>query len=81
MDVKVGQKYRHVKSKTDYVIVTLGKFQAPDEYPELDLIDVVVYEALYGNNLSKIWVRPLSMFTEISEIDGVQRTKFELIEE
>lgn len=38
---------------------------------------IVVYQALHGD--LQIWVRPLEMFLEEIEIDGVKRKRFEFI--
>ncbi len=43
------------------------------------LEDVVVYECLYENEKSKLWVRPLSMFTENVEVDGVVQPRFRFV--
>ncbi len=43
------------------------------------LEDVVVYEALYENDKSKYWVRPLSMFEEFVELEGKKVPRFELV--
>lgn len=45
------------------------------------LEDMVIYEALYDNPRSKIWVRPLKMFFEKVEINGKKVPRFELIDE
>ena len=39
----------------------------------------VVYEALYENKVSKLWVRPLKMFVEKVEKDGKLIDRFEYI--
>lgn len=39
---------------------------------------VVVYQALYGD--CGLWVRPLSMFTEQVEVNGIPVPRFALIE-
>jgi hypothetical protein len=39
---------------------------------------MVIYRALYGD--SGLWVRPLTMFTETIERDGVRVRRFERIE-
>ncbi len=51
------------------------------EYDALDLARdseaghwVVVYRALYGGR--GLWVRPLAMFTEVIERDGVKQQRF-----
>lgn len=38
--------------------------------------DMVVYEALYKNEKSLLWVRPLTMFTETVVVDGVNTPRF-----
>ena len=45
------------------------------------LEDLVVYEALYDNKVSKIWVRPLEMFLDKIEKDGELINRFEFVEE
>ncbi len=40
------------------------------------LEELVVYEALYENKLGKLWVRPLSMFTEIVPEKQVPRFRY-----
>lgn len=45
------------------------------------LEDLVVYEAQYDNDISKMWVRPKEMFEEIVEIEGVQKPRFEYVGE
>lgn len=42
------------------------------------LEEVVVYRALYDNG--SLWVRPLKMFIEDVEVQGVKRPRFENIE-
>ncbi|AGH80409.1 hypothetical protein PCNPT3_02335 [Psychromonas sp. CNPT3] len=39
---------------------------------------MVVYRPLYG--AQDLWVRPLTMFTENVEIDGVIRARFVLVD-
>lgn len=57
-----------------------------DRYEVLDtakhtetLEELVVYRALYGNYA--LWVRPLDMFLEDVEINGVKTKRFQFIEE
>ena len=40
---------------------------------------LVVYRADYGDG--GLWVRPLSMFCEIVEISGVQRARFQCLDD
>lgn len=45
------------------------------------LEDLVLYETLYDNPRSKLWVRPLKMFSEKIEVSGRMVPRFEYIEE
>ena len=54
-EIEVGRVYRHTKSGKLYKIVALAKHSETLE-------DLVVYEALYENPTSRIWVRPVVMF-------------------
>lgn len=66
--------YRHKRRGTDYELIYTGQLQASDlyergyndiwqtdTYEPLDLVEVVVYRALKDG---KIWVRPLSEWTD-----------------
>ncbi len=66
--VKLGV-YEHYKGKRYQV---LGVALHSETLEEL-----VVYKALYGEGL--IWVRPLDMFLEEIEVDGVKRSRFQWI--
>jgi hypothetical protein len=39
----------------------------------------VIYEALYDNPAGKLWVRPLSMFTELVTRDGQTFPRFSYV--
>lgn len=65
--LKTG-KYRHYKGK-EYRVIGIAKHSETLE-------DLVVYETLYENDLSKLWVRPLEMFTGDVEVDGKQIPRF-----
>jgi hypothetical protein len=45
------------------------------------LEDMIVYEELSDNDLSKYWVRPASMFEEIVEIKGEKVPRFVWVRE
>ena len=45
------------------------------------LEDMVIYEALYYNDLSKFWARPISMFEGNIELNGKTVPRFEFIKE
>lgn len=59
--VEVGAKYRHFKGN-DYLVLNIAKHSETLE-------DYVVYQALYGDK--GIWVRPMSMFEEMVEVNGM----------
>ena len=69
MDLKVGL-YEHYKNKKYRVIGVAKRSETLEE--------LVVYEALYENTQSKLWVRPLAMFLEEIIVDGkvVPRFKY-----
>lgn len=54
--------YKHSKSGNLYKVHFVAKHSETLE-------DMVVYEALYDNPKSKFWVRPVSMFEEIVDIE------------
>ena len=61
--------YRHYKGSL-YQVLHTAKHSETEEF-------LVVYRCLYGEY--DVWVRPLSMFTEIVNIDGKEVPRFELI--
>lgn len=71
--LKLG-KYQHSKTKNFYNVLGVAKHSETLE-------DLVVYECLYDNPRSKIWVRPLQMFLEDVIIDGKKVKRFEYIGE
>ena len=66
--------YKHSKTGKLCKIICYAKHSETLE-------DVVVYEAMYENNISKIWVRPKAMFEEMVEINGEMKPRFEKVEE
>ena len=70
MSVKPGL-YQHYKGP-QYRVFAVAKHSETQE-------ELVVYQALYGE--FGLWVRPLSMFCETVEVDGIPRARFALIEE
>jgi len=72
MDLKLGV-YEHYKGKK-YRVIGVAKHSET-------LKDLVVYEALYKNELSKLWVRSLVMFLEEVEVDGKPIPRFKYIGE
>jgi hypothetical protein len=72
-EVKIGGIYQNFKNKNLYKVLALGKHSETLE-------DLVIYEAQYDNPVSKVWARPLSMFLEEVERDGVKQPRFKLVE-
>ena len=66
--IEVGQIYVHYKNKR-YRVLALAK-------DSNTLEDLVVYESLYANNVSKFWVRPVAEFMGKVEIDGKMTERF-----
>ena len=69
---KLG-KYQHSKTGNFYRIIAFAKHSETLE-------DLVIYECLYENPRSKIWVRPLEMFFETVELNGKKVPRFKFIE-
>lgn len=69
-DLKLG-RYRHFKGG-EYEVLAVAKHSETLE-------PMVVYRALYGEG--GVWVRPLSMWNETLERDGVQIKRFAYIGE
>lgn len=65
-------KYQHSKTGNFYRVIGVAKHSETLE-------DLVVYECLYENPQSKIWVRPLKMFLEEVEINGRKLPRFKFV--
>lgn len=63
--------YRHYKG-LDYQVFEVAKHTETGE-------ELVVYRALYGER--GLWVRPLSMFIEQVELEGVAHQRFAFVSE
>ncbi len=73
MDVKLGV-YEHYKGNgKKYRVIGVAKHSETLE-------DMVVYEALYENEISKLWVRPLAMFLEGVEFGGKKVPRFKYLD-
>ncbi len=70
-NVRVWEVYRHYRW-TIYKIIGIWKHSETLE-------DLVIYEALYDNPVSKIWCRPLSNFTEEILIQNKKIKRFEIV--
>ena len=70
-EIKIGKKYRHYKGN-EYLILDLAKHSETME-------NLVVYRALYGDY--GVWVRPLEMFLEQIEVNGIMVNRFDEIDD
>jgi hypothetical protein len=71
--MKIG-KYKHSKTGKCYEVIGLAKHTETQE-------ELVVYQALYGQEPGSLWVRPLKMFKEKVVINGKKVPRFEFINE
>ena len=71
MDIIKGGIYRHYKGNR-YMVIDVARHSETLE-------QMVVYKALYGDG--GVWVRPLYMWSETVEKDGVNVPRFEYIGE
>ncbi len=63
--------YQHFKGEKYRVIAVVKHSET--------LEDMVLYEALYHNKKSSLWVRPASMFFDEKEVDGQTVYRFKKI--
>ncbi len=70
---KIG-KYQHSKTRNFYRVIGLAKHSDTFE-------DLVIYECLYNNPKSKLWVRSMKLFLEEVEVDGKKVPRFKFVEE
>lgn len=73
MDLRLGV-YEHYKTGKKYRVLGVAKHSETLE-------DLVVYEALYENEMSKLWVRPLEMFLGEVEFGGKRVPRFRYLGE
>lgn len=66
--------YRHSKKGMEYRVLAIATHSETLE-------PMVVYEPLYDNPTSMLWVRPAAMFEELVEIDGAKVPRFVFIRE
>ena len=71
-DLKLG-RYQHYKGKY-YEVIGVARYSETLE-------ELVLYEALYANELGKMWVRPKQNFLESVQVDGQNVPRFALVEE
>jgi hypothetical protein len=60
--LQIGGLYEHYKGKRYRVHGVVRHSETLEE--------LVLYEALYANDLGKMWVRPKKMFLESIELEG-----------
>lgn len=74
MDLKLGiyEHYKNLNHK--YRVIGVAKHSETLE-------DLVIYEALYDNEMSKLWARPLDMFIGEVEIEGKSVPRFKYVGE
>ncbi|HDZ57544.1 MAG TPA: DUF1653 domain-containing protein [Pseudomonas xinjiangensis] len=70
MTIPTG-RYRHYKG-SDYEVIGVAQHSETGE-------QLVVYRTLYGNY--DLWVRPLSMFIEQVQVNGIASPRFTFINE
>lgn len=70
MEIKPGV-YEHFKGKR-YRVIGVGKHSETLE-------DVVFYEALYENDLAKLWARPVESFVGEVEVNSQKVPRFKYI--
>ena len=63
-------RYRHFKGR-EYIVLGVARHSETDE-------QLVVYRPDYGQR--ELWVRPLSMFTQLVEFQGELQPRFKRIE-
>ena len=71
MNIKPGI-YSHYKTGNQYKVHFVAKHSETLE-------DLVIYEALYKNDKSKFWARPVGMFEEIVDFNGQKVPRFKFI--
>jgi len=64
-------KYRHYKGNM-YEVLATAQHSETEEW-------MVVYTTLYGEE--SVWVRPYEMFIETVEVNGLEKPRFEKVED
>lgn len=70
MELKIGGLYVHYKNKK-YRVTGVARHSETLE-------EMVIYEALYENDLGKVWVRPKKMFLENVVVGDYRGPRFRL---
>lgn len=71
-DLVIGGLYVHYKNKK-YKLIGVARHSETLE-------ELVVYEALYPNDLGKLWVRPKQMFCENVTVGDYTGPRFKFVE-
>jgi hypothetical protein len=71
--MKIGI-YKHYRTGNHYRVIGVGKHSETLE-------DLVFYEALYDNPVSKFWARPVGMFNGEVETPEGRKPRFTFISE
>ena len=66
--VEINAIYKHYKGGL-YRVIGIAKYSKTLE-------DLVIYEAIYDNPVSKLWARPVNMFTGKVVVDGKEVERF-----
>ena len=78
-EIKIGKKYRHFKDKLYKVIDIVNDAETTDD----EIKKVIIYEALYGDNLR--WARPYDNFNSLVDKEKYpnvkQKYRFEEVDE
>jgi len=75
MKIKIGGIYKHYKNANLYKVIALAKDSDT-------LKDIVVYEALYPNPLSRVWVRPyFEWIEEVTDKEDKKVSRFTFVED
>lgn len=67
--VEIGAVYKHYKGNK-YLVLAIAKHSETVE-------ELVVYVSLYENPESQVWVRPLTMWNESVEYQGITVPRFQ----
>ena len=75
-NIKIGEKYKHYKTKDIYIIFGFSTLQAPDD-SGLDMKDCVIYKK---ENEDRLWTRTKQMFLEkVKNENGEELQRFEKV--
>lgn len=69
--VNIGGLYQHYKGNK-YRVISLVRHSETLEW-------LVCYECLYENPEGKLWVRPLAMFCETIQLNGITVPRFKFL--